>query len=237
MIAIPALDLRDNACVQLVGGSYEQESVRIEDPVRVAMRFRDYGFRYLHLVDLDAATERGSNAEVVRRILGFDDIQVQVGGGIRTIGQITEALENGASRVIVGTRAIEDQSWLCVAASRFPGTIVVAADVRDRQVLTHGWTRETRVSVLDFMNALNALALAGVLVTAVHREGMMQGTDLQLMDDVVDASAFPVYAAGGINGMRDLSELAERGVSAAIIGMALYTGALDPRKIAEEFAE
>ena len=237
MIAIPALDLRDNACVQLVGGSYEQENVRIDDPVCVAIRFRDYGFRQLHLVDLDAATERGSNAEVVRQILSFDGLQVQVGGGIRTLGQITEALENGASRVIVGTRAVEDQSWLCVAASRYPGMIVVAADVRERQVVTHGWTQETPRSVLDVIDELNSLPIAGVLVTAVHREGMMNGTDLQLMSDVVDASVYPVYAAGGINGMSDLRSLAERGVSAAVIGMALYTGAIDPRMVAEEFAE
>jgi phosphoribosylformimino-5-aminoimidazole carboxamide ribotide isomerase len=237
MIAIPALDLRDNACVQLVGGSYEQESVRIEDPVRVAMHFRDCGFRQLHLVDLDAATERGSNAEVVRRILGLDDLQIQVGGGIRTIGQIEEALESGASRVIVGTRAIEDQSWLCIAASRFPGAIVVAADVRNRQVVTHGWTRETPMSVLDVIDALNPLPLAGVLVTAVHREGMMEGIDLQLIDDVVEASALPVYAAGGVGGISDLRALAGRGVAAAIIGMGLYTGAIDPRMVAEEFTE
>lgn len=237
MIAIPALDLRDNACVQLVGGSFEREKVRVDDPVRVVMEFREYGFRNLHVVDLDAATERGSNAEIVRRILGFDDLSVQVGGGIRTMSQITDALESGASRVVVGTRAIEDQSWLCVAASRFPSAIIVAADVRDRQVLTHGWTRESQNSVFDVIDVLNTLPIAGVLVTAVHREGLMEGADLELMKEVVDASGFPVYAAGGIKGMDDLRALDDSGVSAAIIGMALYTGALDPRSVAEEFSE
>jgi phosphoribosylformimino-5-aminoimidazole carboxamide ribotide isomerase len=237
MIAIPALDLRDNACVQLVGGSYEHEEVRLDDPLRVAMAFREIGFEYLHLVDLDAATNRGSNAGAVRRILAFDDVRVQVGGGIRTVEQIRETLESGAARVIVGTRAIEDHEWLGEAASLFPGAIIVAADVRERQILTHGWTRAQPTLVLDEIEALNVFPLAGVLVTAVHKEGLVQGTDLQLMEDVVDEAAFPVYAAGGINGMSDLRSLAERGVSAAIIGMALYTGAVDPRAVAEEFTE
>jgi phosphoribosylformimino-5-aminoimidazole carboxamide ribotide isomerase len=237
MIAIPALDLRDNACVQLVGGSYEREEIRLDDPVNVAIAFREIGFQYLHLVDLDAATNRGSNADAVRRILGFADLRVQVGGGIRTIEQIREALDNGASRVIVGTRAIEDHDWLDEAASLFPGAIIVAADVRDRQVVTHGWTQAQPVPVLETIEALNDLPLAGVLVTAVHKEGLVQGTDLQLMEDVVGDSQFPVFAAGGINGMRDLHALAECGVSAAIIGMALYTGAVDPRAVAEEFTE
>ena len=237
MIAIPALDLRDNACVQLVGGSYDRERIRRNDPARVAEEFRAYGFRRLHLVDLDAATGRGSNAKCVGEILDVDDLEVQVGGGIRTTDQIRDTLEQGASKVVVGTRAIEDQDWLAGAASVFPGAIIVAADVRDREIVTHGWTRSQRVSVLDAIEALNAFPLAGVLVTAVHREGLMRGADYQLMEDVVAASAFPAYAAGGITGVCDLRALAERGVSAAIIGMALYTGAVDPRAVAEEFTE
>lgn len=237
MIAIPALDLRDNACVQLVGGAYDQEKIRLDDPASVAANFRDCGFRRLHVVDLDAATGRGSNADLVRDILDVDDLEVQVGGGIRTIDQVREALERGASRVVVGTRAIEDQDWLAEAASRFPGVIIVAADVRDRQIVTHGWTRSQQTLLLDAIEALNALPLAGVLVTAVHKEGLMQGADLQLMEDVVAASAFPAYAAGGITGVSNLRALAKRGVSAAIIGMALYTGAVDPRAVAEEFTE
>lgn len=237
MIAIPALDLRDNACVQLVGGSYERERIRLDDPASVAANFRDCGFRRLHLVDLDAATGRGSNVEAVREILGVDDLQVQVGGGIRTLDQIRGALEQGASRVIVGTRAIEEVDWLAEAASCYPGVIIVAVDVRDRHVVTHGWARSQQLSVHDTVETLNALPLAGVLVTAVHKEGLMQGTDLELMEEVVGTSEFPVYAAGGISGMEDLRDLDERGISAAIIGMALYTGAIDPRAVAAEFTE
>lgn len=237
MIAIPALDLRDNACVQLVGGSYAQERIRIDDPVAVARRWQETGFRQMHLVDLDAATGRGSNAELIRTILGAVPVAAQVGGGVRTAEQITQLLDAGAARVVVGTRAFEDPSWLEEVAGSSPGSIIVAADVREREIVTHGWTRSHRRSILSWIDDLNALALDGILVTAVHMEGQMKGTDLALMEDVVEQSGFPVYAAGGIGGLADLRALAERGVAAAIIGMALYTGAVDARAAAEEFAQ
>lgn len=237
MMAIPALDLRGNACVQLVGGSYERERIRIYDPAGVALAWRSCGFRSLHLVDLDAATGRGSNFEIVQSILRLGDLRIQVGGGIQTAAQIERVLEGGASRVIVGTRAIEDRDWLEEVTSLFPGAIIVAADVKDRQVVTHGWTRSQPKLVLDAIEELNGLQLAGILVTAVHREGLMQGVDLTLMEEVVETAEVPVFAAGGIGGMSDLRALAERGISAAIIGMALYTGAVNPRAVAEEFME
>ena len=237
MIVLPAVDLRDGACVQLIGGAYDHEAVRLNDPVAVARGWRDAGFQALHVVDLDAATGHGSNIAVVRDILGATDAEVQVGGGVRDGDQVEALLADGASRVIVGTRAIEDADWLAEMAARFPGTLIVAADVRDRRVVTRGWARSLPLDVLDAIDELNALPLAGVLVTAVHREGRLQGTDLPLMEDVAEAAAFPVYAAGGITTLDDLRALDHRGVAAAVIGMALYTGAIDPRAAAGEFGE
>jgi phosphoribosylformimino-5-aminoimidazole carboxamide ribotide isomerase len=125
--------------------------------------------------------------------------------------------------------------WLDEVSHAFPGEIVVAADVRERRVVTHGWEKTQHRNVLDVIDELNAFPLAGVLVTAVHREGQLRGTDLPLMEDVAEASAAPVYASGGIATLNDLRALADRGVAAAVIGMALYTGAMDPRRVAEEF--
>jgi phosphoribosylformimino-5-aminoimidazole carboxamide ribotide isomerase len=237
MIAIPAIDLRDGACVQLVGGSYAQERVRLDDPIAVAEGWERAGFRYLHVVDLDAALERGSNASVVANILRTTNANVQVGGGVRDEHAIERLLDDGAQRVMLGTRALEEAHWLEEVAERFPNEIIVAADVRDRKIVTRGWARTLPLGILDAIEELNGLPLAGVLVTAVHREGQLQGTDLPLMEDVVEAAAFPVYAAGGIATVHDLRALAERGVTAAVIGMALYTGAIDAQVAAEEFSE
>lgn len=235
MIAIPAIDLRAGACVQLVGGDYQAERVRLEDPLAVAREWIETGFTRLHVVDLDAATGRGSNADLIRDLLREASVPVQVGGGVRDEQRIEELLEAGAHAVIVGTRAIEDESWREEMAHRFPGRLIVAADVRERLVVTKGWADTTQRWVTDVVHELSVLPLAGVLVTAVHREGQLQGTDLPLMEDVAEDSAWPVYASGGVTTLDDMHALAHRGLAGAVLGMALYTGVLDARHLAQEF--
>jgi phosphoribosylformimino-5-aminoimidazole carboxamide ribotide isomerase len=237
VIAIPALDLRGGACVQLAAGSYDEEVIRIPDPVGVAIAWRQYGFHHLHLVDLDAVAGRGNNAVEIQAILSATDVEVQIGGGIRSRESIQQFLSDGAQRVVIGTHALEDPDWLMEMSTDFPGCIVVAADVRDRKILSHGWTRTHPKLVLDLVEDLNGLPLAGVLVTAVHREEAMRGTDLPLMEDVAEAAEFPVFASGGLGSIGDLRALADRGVAAAVIGMGLYSGAMDPWAVADEFAE
>ncbi len=237
MIAIPAVDLRDGACVQLVGGSYKEERVRLDNPAEVARSWQQFGFGRLHVVDLDAATGRGSNRSLVRTILDEADVPVQVGGGVRSGDVVEELLEAGATGVVVGTRALEELEWLAGIAGRHPGEIIVACDVRERRVTTRGWVHTLPLDILDAVQDLNALPLAGLLVTAVHREGQMRGTDLPLMEDVAESSNFPVYASGGVATMQDLRALEHRGLAGVVIGMALYTGALDPTAVAGEFQE
>ena len=237
MLAIPALDLRDGHVVQLIGGDYAHESIRLERPRDVARDWSNHGFHRLHIVDLDAATARGSNRQVVHDLLSDNVCPMQVGGGVRTDDDIRALVDDGADWVIVGTRALEEPAWLEETAAAFPGRLIVAADVRERNVVTRGWSRQLRRTILDVVDDMNGLALGGLLVTAVHREGLLQGTDLPLMEDVAEASAWPVYASGGIATMADLRALEERGIAGVVIGMALYTGTLDPRIVAEEFAQ
>lgn len=236
MIAIPAVDLREGACVQLVGGEFAQERVRLDDPIGVAREWARLGFARLHVVDLDAALEKGSNLALIRDLLREQVADVQVGGGLRTTEAVSDILDDGARYAIVGTRALEDLEWLAELAQDNPGQIIVAADVRERRVTTRGWQRTLPRNVIDMVEEMNGLPLAALLVTAVHREGQLQGTDLPLMEDVVDAADFPVYAAGGVGSVGDLHALEDRGLAGAVIGMALYTGAIDPRAIVEEFA-
>lgn len=237
MIVIPAVDVREGACVQLVGGSPDAERVRLPDPAGVAHEWTHAGFRRLHVVDLDAAMGTGNNADVVEEILRDHGAEIQVGGGIRRTEQIERLVDLGAAAVVVGTRAIEEPDWLAEVASLYPGMLIVAADVRERQVVTRGWTRTLPYDILDLVDELNDLPLAGLLVTAVHLEGQMRGADLALMEDVSERAAARVIASGGIATMADLRALEHRGVSAAVLGMALYTGALDPRRVAQEFGE
>jgi phosphoribosylformimino-5-aminoimidazole carboxamide ribotide isomerase len=239
MIAIPAVDLREGACVQLVGGSYAREHVRMPDPVAVARRWIALGFRRLHVVDLDAATGRGSNAAVVAAVLDATaglEVEVQVAGGVRDEATIGRWLAAGARRVVIGTRALEEPDWLAAMAARFPDRILVAADARGRRLATRGWRHTLARGPIGAVRGFDALPLAGLLVTAVHREGRLAGTDLPLMRAIAAASRLPVIASGGITTMEDLRSLAACGIAGAVIGMAFYTGVLDARGALEEFA-
>ena len=237
MQVIPAIDLRDGACVQLVGGSYENERVRIADPIGVAAGWADAGFKRLHVVDLDAATGRGTNRETVKRLLTANGLRTQCGGGVRDLESIEELFAAGASQVVLGTRAIEDRDWLEQAATTYPNRLIVAADAKGRKVATRGWSQTLSIDVTSLVSDLNRLPLAAVLVTAIDWEGQMKGTDIELMRELASLSRFPLQASGGVGTLDDLRELAAAGVSAAIVGMALYTGALETSAIIEEFSE
>jgi phosphoribosylformimino-5-aminoimidazole carboxamide ribotide isomerase len=235
MIVTPAVDLRNGRCVQLVGGSYDQQMIELDDPVGIAARWESDGFGTLHVVDLDAATNRGSNAELVERILDAARVDVQVGGGIRSTELVDRMISAGATRVVLGTRALEDRAWLESVVSAYPQQVVVAADTQGSAIVTHGWVKRSAMSLEAEISALNDLPIAGLLVTAVHKEGLMKGPDLELMREIVALSDHPVQASGGIATIDDIRLLAKLGVSSAIVGMALYTGALSAAQIQKEF--
>ena len=237
MIAIPAIDLRNGACVQLVGGSFDRERVRIADPKDALEEWERAGFRRIHVVDLDAATGRLDNAWTIDELLDCATVPLQIGGGVRTGERIEGLLEAGAEQVVIGTRALEEPDWLGAMAARHPGRIIVAADVRNRRVTVRGWTDTLSIDIADAVEQLAQFPLGGLLVTAVHVEGQMKGPDVKLMDLVVDRAAFPVIASGGVATLADLRKLESAGVAATVVGMALYTGALDACSVAEEFFE
>ena len=236
MIAIPAVDLRNGACVQLVGGNVAEERIRLGDPVAAAVRWVECGFHRLHVVDLDAAMGKGSNAAIIDEILLSVDAEVQVGGGVRSMSRIEELIANGARRVIVGTLALEDELWLRSVATEFPNRLIVAADARGRKVSVNGWTAELDRDVVDVARRLEDLPVASMLVTAIDVEGRMKGPDIDLMRDVVAATPLSVTTSGGIGGIADLYDLASIGVAEAVIGMALYTNTIDAAEVAREFS-
>lgn len=237
MIAAPAVDLRGGRCVQLVGGRPDDERVSLPDPVAVARDWWDRGFRTLHVVDLDAALGAGDNRGLVSELATATGATVQVGGGLRSDQEVDRVLAAGAHRAIVGTRAVDDPAWLEALALRHPRRIMVAADIRDGRVLRRGWTEASGLDVLDFVRSLSTLPLAGVLCTDVAREGRVEGIDLEGAAAVIGASPHPVWISGGISTEQDLKDLNGAGAAGAVLGMALYTGALDAAMVAREYGE
>lgn len=235
MIAAPAVDLRGGRCVQLVGGRPEDERISLPDPLAVARDWWEKGYRTLHVVDLDAALGHGDNLALVEALCSATPATVQVGGGVRDDAAAARVLAAGADRVVVGTRAVDDREWLEALAKRHPGRIMVAADIRDGLVLRKGWTEASSLGILDFVAGLASLPLAGILCTDVAREGRVQGIDLEGAAAVIEASAHPVWISGGVSTMQDLTNLNAAGAAGAVLGMALYTGALDAAAVALEY--
>lgn len=260
MIAYAAIDLRQGRTVQLVGGRADAERVSDPDPLAVARRWLAAGFHGLHVVDLDAALGEGSNAGVVAEILaevralaadGPSDAAeagprrdtasstrptVNVGGGVRDREALAALIEAGADRVVVGTRAVEDPDWLADVAAEWPGRLIVAADVRGDRVTVRGWTRTTELPATRLLERLDDVPLGAVLVTDVVREGRMAGVDADRFGGLVDTTQHPLIAAGGIGSAADLVALAAAGAAGAVLGMSLYTGRIDPQRIAREYA-
>lgn len=235
MIAAPAVDLKGGRCVQLVGGRPEDERVSLPDPVGVAERWRALGFRTLHVVDLDGALDQGSNLDLVSRIASEAPGDLQVGGGIRSDVIAADLVAAGADRIIVGTRAVDDLDWLRGLADRHPGSVMVAADVRDGKVLRRGWAEASDLQIVGFLQSLADIPLAGVLCTDVGREGKVQGIDRSGVSRVLEAATHPVWVSGGVSTLDELRFLDEEGAAGAVLGMALYTGAFDAETLAREF--
>lgn len=227
MIVFAAIDLQQGEVVQLVGGHADSARIRWPDPVAVAQKWVAAGFRALHVVDLDAARGTGSNQQSIETLIGAIDVTVQVGGGVRDEAAVERLLDAGAQRVVVGTRALDDAPWRRQLARQFPGHIVVAADARAGRVVTHAWTRQSTLALTDLLTDINNDPLAAVLVTDVGREGRMTGVDQKLFTAACAISTHPLIAAGGIAGNADIVTLQQLGAAGAVLGMALYTGAVD----------
>ena len=233
MIVAPAVDLRGGRCVQLVGGDPDQEAVALANPTAVARSWRERGFATLHLVDLDAALGHGSNAAQIRDILSNAPGDAQVGGGVRSEANIDTWLEAGAARVIVGTSAVNDPDWAIRQAEARPNRIVIAADVRDGQVLRRGWTEASDWPLEEFLGALSAAPVAGALITDVGREGRLEGMDNPWIEQVAESQTLDLWMSGGVTSIDDVRMLKRAGVHGVVIGMALYTGRIDPDEVRE----
>jgi phosphoribosyl isomerase A len=222
---LPAVDVAGGQAVQLVQGVAGSEK-RFGDPVEAALNWQNRGAEWLHLVDLDAAFGRGENRELLARIVGTLDIDVEMSGGIRDDESLEAALATGCRRVNIGTAALEHPEWCAKAIAAHGDRIAVGLDVRGRTLAARGWTREGG-DLYEVLARLDAEGCARYVVTDVNKDGMLQGPNLELLRNVCAATGRPVVASGGITELADLEALmglVDEGVEGAIIGTALYEG-------------
>lgn len=236
MIAIPSVDLQHGTCAKL-NGSQGAGDFPAGDPLGVARAFASYGFHRFQIIDRDAETGPGSNMAVIEEVVRDGAIEVQVSGGVQSTEQIERLVDAGASRVVLAARALDEPDWLVRVADLFPGLLVLATDVRERRVVTRGWVHGLPLDILDLVDDLTGVPLAGLLVSSVHLDAQHTSSDLALLEDVAEACEFPVIAAGGVSTMDDLRALEHRGVAGAVLGSILHGGTLDLRAVAREFGD
>ena len=223
---LPAVDVKDGRAVRLVQGALDKESI-YGAPLEVALEFQTAGAEWLHLVDLDAAFGRGSNATLLAEVVAALDIKVELSGGIRDDESLKRALATGCTRVNLGTAALEDPEWTAKVIKQYGDRIAVGLDVRGTTLAARGWTKEGG-ELFETIERLDRDGCSRYIVTDVAKDGTLTGPNLDLLKSVCAATKAPVVASGGVSSLADIAairELVEIGVEGSIVGKALYAGA------------
>jgi phosphoribosyl isomerase A len=226
LILLPAVDVAGGQAVRLVQGAAGSET-SYGDPLEAALAWQSAGAEWIHLVDLDAAFGRGSNAELLAEVTGKLDVKVELSGGIRDDASLERALSTGCARVSIGTAAMENPDWVRAVIAAHGDRVAIGLDVRGRTLAARGWTKEGG-DLYEALARLDAEGCARYVITDVLKDGMLRGPNLDLYRDVCSRTGAPVVASGGVSSLGDLRALASlvpAGVEGAIVGKALYAGA------------
>jgi phosphoribosylformimino-5-aminoimidazole carboxamide ribotide isomerase len=224
----PAIDLRDGKCVRLQQGDYDRETIFGDDPASMARHWVEQGAECLHLVDLDGArTGHLQNRESIAAIVKAVTVTCEVGGGIRDLETITDLLDLGVARLIVGTKALKEPEWFRDVCRRFPGRMVLGIDARKGRVATDGWQKASEVSATRLAHDFSGEPIAAIVYTDITTDGMLAGPNLEAMDEMRRAVQVPVVASGGVTTVTDIAQLAQLGMAGCIVGRSLYEGRLN----------
>ncbi len=243
MKVIPAVDIKGGKCVRLVQGQADRETVYGDDPVAMAVHWDEEGAQLIHIVDLDGAFDGlPRNAEIIKNIIYSSTVDIQVGGGIRTMEALDGYFMAGAYRCILGTIALQEPEFVEQAAKKYPGKIMIGIDAKEGMVAVKGWVEVSEKKASDLAKQMESCGAAGFIFTDIGRDGMMQGPNLEAVRAFCESTTLPVIASGGVTRLEDItaiSELAECGVEGMIVGKALYDKSFqlkDALKLAKDHA-
>lgn len=228
MLIFPAIDLYSGKAVRLYKGDYEKMTVYSDQPLSVARDFKDKGAKWVHLVDLEGAKLGTTpNIEVVRAIAEGTDLLCEIGGGIRSMDTVERYFEAGVDRVILGTAAVTDESFLRSAVEKFGDKIAVGVDIKDGMVAIKGWIEKSQLEAFDFCERLQKIGVKTVICTDISKDGAMKGANHALYKALSEKFDMNIVASGGVSSMEDVRALADLNLYGAIIGKAYYTGDID----------
>ena len=237
MIIFPAIDIKGGKCVRLFQGDFNKVTEYKASPLDQAKKLEELGFDFLHIVDLDQAADpltKKSNFNIVKDIIKNTNLKVQLGGGLRTLKNIEEAINSGVSSVVVGTSAINDVSFLQNACNKFSNQISVSIDSKNGLIATQGWKKITQKNVSDYMNEIKNIKVKSIIFTDINRDGTKKGVNLKETLNLAELTKFPVIASGGISKIDDVVEIKNtKKIRGVIIGKAIYDGSINLKELSK----
>ena len=237
MKIFPAIDIKDKKCVRLVKGDFDNKTVYEMSPVDQAGKYKDHGFKNLHIVDLDGAlTGETVNLDIIQEIVNKYDIMIEVGGGIRTIDGIEKYTNVGVEKVILGSAAIKDKNFLKEACQKFPNKIALGLDAKDGYLSVSGWKENSNQLTLDYLKEVNNFGASRLIYTDINRDGMKQSPNFEETSKVADVSNCPVIISGGVSSIDDVKNAKNlnNNIEGIIVGKAIYDGDIKLDELARE---
>jgi phosphoribosylformimino-5-aminoimidazole carboxamide ribotide isomerase len=238
MKIFPAIDIKDKKCVRLVKGDFDNKTEYEMSPVEQAGKYKEYGFKNLHIVDLDGAlTGETVNLNIIKDIVGKFDLKVEIGGGIRNLESIRKYTDAGAEKVILGSAAIKDKNFLKEACKKFPNKIALGLDAKDGLLSVSGWKENSNQLTLDYLKEVNDYGVSRLIFTDINRDGMKQSPNFEETSKVADTSNCPVIISGGVSSINDVKKAKSlKNIEGIIVGKAIYDGDIKLAELVKEDA-
>ena len=238
MKIFPAIDIKDKKCVRLVKGDFDNKTEYKVSPVEQAEKFKDHGFKNLHIVDLDGAlTGETVNQDIIKDIIAKFDLKVEIGGGIRNLDNIQKYIDAGAEKVILGSAAIKDKNFLKEACEKFPNKIALGLDAKDGYLSVSGWKENSNQLTLDYLKTINDYGVSRLIYTDINRDGMKQSPNFAETSKVSEISNCPVIISGGVSSIDDIKKAKNlKNVEGIIVGKAIYDGDIKLEELVKEDA-
>ena len=235
MKIFPAIDIKDKKCVRLLKGNFENKKVYDLSPLDQAKKYKDFGFNYIHIVDLDGAlTGETVNLNIIEEIVKSLNIKIEVGGGIRSIENLKNYIDIGVDKVIVGSAAVKNKKFLSEACDKFKDQIALGLDAKNGFIAISGWKEETKLKALDFVSSINNYDLSRIIYTDINRDGTKTSPNLDETIKVAEISKAPVIVSGGVSTIKDIENIKKiknQNIEGVVIGKAIYDGDIDLKQL------
>ena len=238
MKIFPAIDIKDKKCVRLIKGDFENKTEYETSPIEQAAKFKDHGFKNLHIVDLDGAlTGKTVNLDIIKEIVSKYDLKIEIGGGVRSLDSIKQYVDTGVEKVILGSGAIKNKEFLKESCVKFKGQIALGLDAKDGNLSVSGWKENLEIKTTDFLKEVNEFGVSRIIFTDINRDGMKTSPNLDETVKIAGFSNCPVVISGGVSSINDIKkakELNNKKIEGIIVGKAIYDGDIKLEELAKE---